>query len=67
MTRKDGGRIVGGRGIIVKETLRREASGKPLGGIWEASGRHLGGTLDSRRPWSSRRLQITKKIDASLG
>ena len=30
------------------------------------TGRHLGGTLDSRRPWRSRMLQITK-IDSHPG
>ena len=34
-------------------------------GIWEASGRHLAGIWDSRRPWGSRTLQNTK-IDAPL-
>jgi hypothetical protein len=48
MTRKHGGRIIG-RGRIEKDSLRREASGRHLreifeaSGIWEASGRHLGG------------------------
>ena len=49
-----------------------EASGRHPGGIWEASGIHLGGIWmhpggiwDSRQPWGSRRLQVTK-IDAPL-
>ena len=39
MTRKHGGGIIG-RGIIEKESLRREASGRHLGNVchWEASG-----------------------------
>ena len=78
MTKNHGGGIIGGT-IIEKRSLRRnhwkenhreeiievrsiwEASGRQ--GILEASGRHLGGIWDSRRPWSSRRLRITK-IDA---
>jgi len=64
MTRNHGGGIIG-RGVIEKESLRREASGRHMGGNWGASGRHLGGVSDSRRPWDSRRLQNTK-IDASL-
>jgi len=40
MTRNHGGGIIG-RGVIEKESLRREASGRHLGGIWEASGKHL--------------------------
>ena len=52
MTRNHEGEIIG-RGIIEKGSLR-EASGRHLGGMWEAPG-------DSRRlpdaPGSSRRLQ----------
>jgi hypothetical protein len=35
MTRNHGGGIIG-RGIIKKEPLRREVSGRHLGGIWDA-------------------------------
>ena len=72
MTKNHGGGIIGGA-MIEKRTLRRNHRNKnhreeiiEERSIWEASGRHLGGTLDSRRPWGSRRLQITK-IDAPLG
>ena len=61
MTRNLGGGIIG-RGIIQKESLRREASGKHLGGIWEVFGRHLGGICDSRRPWGSRLLEAIVAI-----
>ncbi len=54
MTRNHEGKIIG-RGIIEKGSLR-EASGKHLGGMWEAPG-------DSRRlpdaPGSCRSLQET--------
>ena len=70
MTRNHGGGIIG-RGIMEKASLRREASGRHLGDIWEgnweASGRqHLrqGGKWGSRRPWGSRRLHTT--IDAAF-
>jgi hypothetical protein len=49
MTRNHGGRIVG-RGIIEEESLRREACGRHLGGIWEVSGTHLGGIWEA--PWT---------------
>jgi hypothetical protein len=39
MRRNHGGEIIG-RGIIEKESLRRGASWKHLGCIWEASGRY---------------------------
>ena len=63
MTRNHEGDIIG-RGIIEKGSLR-EASGRHLGGMWEAAG-------DSRRlpdaPGSSRRLQeaLEAKSDAPL-
>jgi hypothetical protein len=41
MTRNHGGGIIGIE-IIEKGSSRGEASRRHLGGIWEASGRHLG-------------------------
>ena len=40
MTRNHGGGLIG-REIIEKESLRKAASRRHLGGIWKASGRHL--------------------------
>ena len=45
---------------IIEERGICEASGRPMGGIWEVSGWHLGGTLDSRRPGGSRKLKTIK-------
>jgi hypothetical protein len=46
MKRNYGGGIIG-RGIVEKESLRREASGRHLGGIWEESLKHLGGIFET--------------------
>ena len=48
MKRNHGGGIIG-RGIIEKYALRREASGRHMGGNWGASGRHLGGIWEASR------------------
>ena len=53
MKKKSWWKVSIGRGIIVKESSRREASGRHLEGIWKASRRHLG---------SSMRLQTTNFI-----
>jgi hypothetical protein len=42
MTRNHGGGIIGIE-IIEKESSRGETSRRRVGGIWEASGRHLRG------------------------
>jgi hypothetical protein len=76
MTKNHGGGIIGGAivggAIIEKRSLRRnhwkEYHRRQLieeRGIWEASGRHLGGIWDCRRTWGTRRLRITKN-DAPL-
>ena len=70
MTRNREGEIIG-RGIIQKGSLR-EASGRHLGGIWEACGRPQETPGDSQMlqeaPGGSRRLQeaLEAKSDAPL-
>ena len=63
MTKNHEGEIIG-RGIIDKGSLR-EASGRHLGGIWEAPGDSQmlqeapGG---SRRPWKQKVMPLTTKM-----
>ena len=43
-----------GGGIMEEASWRRHHGGSIMGGIWEASGRHLGGSWELGWPWEAR-------------